>query len=340
MAADIKRDQWGRPMVPHPETGKIQPWTRATTLAGTISDRFALEKWARRGIVRGLSSSEQLILRAVAAGEDREGLDSVAEAALEAAGGSEASAIGTALHTLTERLDAGEKVDVPATFRPDVEAYRAALAAAGLVIEKGWIERFVVVPAVEAAGTADRLFRVVDEVSLPMIGDLKTGANAIKFGSLEIAAQLAIYSRATHWWDGKTHHLMPKVDQAVGIVAHMPARAGTCELYTVDLNAGWKIALLCFEARKWRKASWLTRPLPAREGAAPEPVAVNGDEERVRERVREIAQALEGAALPVPWPAGVVPPKRAEPGSYSEEELARIVHWCDRCAPLTTAPAH
>ena len=337
MATEIKRDRWGRPQIPDPATGKVRAWTRATTLAGTISDRFGLERWAQRNIVRGIALNENLVLRAVAAGEDKDALSKVAEAAMAAAGSSEASAIGTALHAIAERLDAGESVEIPTTFRSDVEAYQAALKAADLQTVPGWIERFVVVPEVEAAGTPDRLFEVVNEIGLPMIGDLKTGADQLKYGAVEIAAQLAIYSRASHWWDGEKLHAMPKVDQAVGIVAHMPAREGRCVLYVVDLHRGWEIAKLCYEARKWRKAENLASPMPATDTV--DVPAVDERDAAVRARVRDIVIALEGAALPVPWPAGVIPPKRRK-GTYSHDELERISLWCDKVAPVTTAPAH
>lgn len=332
---DIKRDRWGRPLIPDPDTGKVRSWTRATTLASTISDRHALERWSQREIIKGFAVRQDLVLRAVAAGDDKDALDKIVDVALDAAQSDEKAAIGTALHTIAERIDSGETVEVPEGFRADVEAYRAAMKDAGLVVAPGWIERFVVTPEVEAAGTADRLFESAGSVCLPMIGDLKTGANAIKYGMVEIAAQLAIYSRATHWWDGEKLHPMPKVDQAAGIVVHMPAKSGSAILYVVDLNRGWQIAKLCYEARKWRKAERLATPMPPPDVAGPTP----SENDVVRERVREMVQALESATLPIPWPAGINPPKRQQ-GAYTNEELARIHNWCDRVAPLTTAPAH
>lgn len=334
----IKRDRWGRPMIPDPTTGKVRAWTRTTTLASTLSDRHALEQWSQRNIVRGFALNETLVLRAVAAGDDRDALGQVAQAALDAAKSSEAAAVGTALHTITERMDAGEEVDVPESFRADVNAYRAALADAELEVVPGWIERFVVTPEVEAAGTADRLYVSTAGVSLPMIGDLKTGGNAIKFGMVEIAAQLAIYSRASHWWDGEKLHAMPPVDQAAGIVAHMPARGGECTLYVVDLMRGWEIAKLCYEARKWRKADKLAQPMPPKFAGAEAPAESN-DDARIRARVKDIVQALEGAQIPVRWPAGVLPPKR-QAGAYTADEIERISAWCDKVAVVTTAPAH
>lgn len=330
--SEIKRDRWGRPMIPDPTTGKVIAWTRATTLAGTISDRWALEKWAQRNIVKGFALREDLVLRASAAGDDRDALDKVAQAASEAANSSSAADIGTALHSITEKLDGGEDVDVPSRFKPDVDAYQKAMAESGLRVMKGWIERFVVVPEVKAAGTPDRLLEPA-EIGLPMIGDLKTGANAVKFGMVEIAAQMAIYAHASHWWDGEKLHPMPKVDQALGVVFHMPAGEGTCTLYGVDLVTGWEIAKHCVETRRLRSVSGLATELTAVS-------TVNIERDlAVRERVRDIVRALEGADLPHPWPAWITPIKRHE-SPYSSDELDAIDRWCDRCASSTTAPAH
>lgn len=328
---EVKRDHYGRPMIPDPETGKVRPWTRVTTIAGTISDRYNLERWSRRNLIKGFAKRNDLLIRAAAAGDDKKTLDEIADVAMEAGGASEAASIGTALHRILERLDLGEDVDVPDGFRADIDAYRAAMAQASLTVKPGWVERFVVIPELGAAGTPDRLLEPSD-VALPVIGDLKTGKDQIKFAFMEIAVQLAIYSRATHWWDGEQFHPMPPVDQNVAVVAHMPAREGRCDLYGVDLRRGWQIAQLCCEARSWRNAKNLLTPMA-------EVVTLTEQDIALRERVREIVVALEGAPLPHPWPTGVNPPKRQE-GPYSDLELSLISNWCDRVAPLTTAAAH
>src|SRR5690606_41320127 len=57
---NIRRDQYGRYILPDPVTGEEKPWTRVTTLAGTLADRRGLEKWAQRNIVYGLGQRQDL----------------------------------------------------------------------------------------------------------------------------------------------------------------------------------------------------------------------------------------------------------------------------------------
>jgi hypothetical protein len=339
----IHRDNYGRPKIPDPVTGKMRTWTRATTLASTIADRYGLEKWAQRELVRGFAiRGEKLLLQAAAAGEDKSALTRVVDAALEAAQSSSSAEIGTALHRIAERIDAGEEVDIPPAYKPDIDAYRKALVDNDVKVVDGWLERFVVVPEVEAAGTLDRLM-YVQGYFLPMIGDLKTGSDPLKYGAVEIAAQLAIYSRATHYWDGEKHHPMPKVDQDFGLVAHMPAGKGRCDLYLIDLKQGWEIVKLCASARAARKTKDLYRPLTPSLVAA-EPEEENNDnspvdmtDEALKARIKDIVKGLEGAPLPVPWPQGVTPPKQIKDGAWTPPERVRILKWCELVAPRTTA---
>ncbi|MPY86126.1 MAG: hypothetical protein GEV00_23470, partial [Actinophytocola sp.] len=135
---DINRDQYGRPLVPDPATGNIRAWTRVTTLAATISDRHALERWAQRNLIKGIAAREELVLRAAAAGDDRAALDSIVDAALEAAKTSSAADIGTALHRLTERHDAGEDIQVPAAYQDDIKSYIHVLAESGVKVVPEW----------------------------------------------------------------------------------------------------------------------------------------------------------------------------------------------------------
>lgn len=336
MSVEIPRDRYGRPQIPDPFTGKSRAWTRVTTLASTIADRYGLEKWMQRELVRGMAiRGDKLMVQAVAAGDDRKALERIIESALEAAQTSSSAEVGSALHLLAERIDGGEKVDVPPAYKPDIDAYIGAMSSNGVEVVDGWIERFVVIPSVSAAGTADRLV-TVDGFLLPLIADIKTGSDPLKYGAVEIAAQLATYSRASHWWDGKEHHEMPKVDQDWGIVAHMPAGQGRCELHLIDLQRGWDIAMLCYQARETRKGKGLTRPL-----VAPTAEETNNDnppddtaDDDLKARIKDIVRALEGAPLPVPWPAGVTPPKKAD--GWTAAERAKIVKWCDKCAPKTT----
>jgi hypothetical protein len=103
----------------------------------------------------------------------------------------------------------------------------------------------------------------------------------------EIALQLAIYSRATHWYDPTSGqlHPMPNVDQDKALVMHLPVGKATCTLYEVDIAAGWDAVQLALDVRAWRQrkdlASMINVP-----GIKPEPVPVDPDEAAAKHNLR------------------------------------------------------
>lgn len=316
----IPRDQWGRYRLPDPVTGKVKSWTRATTIAGMLKDRFGLEKWDQRNIVWGLGQRPSLWAQAAACKrEDDRTLQQIADKAKDAADSYSGADVGSALHTFTERIDRGEDVAVPAPFDRDVAAYRAAMEANRIVPASGWIERVVVVPEIGVAGTIDRL--VDGPWPLPRIGDLKTAKDKtydrwdeetgrragprvvntiLAYGSTDIPLQLAIYAHATHWWTGEDWKEMPKVDQERAVVMHLPAGQATCRLYEVDIAAGWDAVGVAYDIRDWRKRKGLITTIPGPEASEPPTAAVPPAETNVifearlewlRERVEAIKVA-------------------------------------------------
>jgi hypothetical protein len=297
---DVPRDRWGRYLLPHPDTGQTQPWSRATTIAKSVADTFALSMWQQRMAVKGLTMRPDLY--ALACGydvsADKDDLNAVCEQSRAAAGDKVAANLGTAMHAFTAAVDQGQKPNIPPTMRSDVDAYSAALQAYGLEIVPQMIEKRVVTTASSEgiAGTFDRVYRATRDVDLKMadkrvlhlkagehvIGDLKTGRD-LSYGWGEIAIQEAIYAHAINEhgiWDpeGKEWDLLPlgasegtdgpmpsTVREDVGIVVHLPiqkkAGAPACVLYAVDLEQGWQALELCMKVRKWRKAKQLAAPL-------------------------------------------------------------------------------
>lgn len=261
-------DRWGRYVIPHPETGKKTSWTRATTYAKSISDTYALGQWMLRMAVKGVATRPDLYALAASTPiDDKDALNRIAEDAKEAAAAKAGANLGTALHTFTEQLDRGEKPTVPEPWARDVEAYRTTLAAAGIRIDPKLMERKVVVPQVGVAGTFDR---IVDWAGLLRIGDLKTGKD-LSFGWLEIAVQLALYSRATHIWNPvtRTFEPMPPVDQQTALVFHLPVGKAVCTVYEVDIAAGWEAARLCGQVREWRKRKDLAKTISTAPSTTP-----------------------------------------------------------------------
>lgn len=266
--SEPRRDQWGRYLLPHPETGVEQAWTRATTVAGTLSDRWALEQWGLRNTVYGMGQRPDLYALASSVGlEEKEALTRIVTQAQEAAHASSSANLGTALHRLTERVDSGEILDVPEAWRSDVDAYCQTLADHSVKILPEYIERIVVIPQVGVAGTFDRLVEINGEL---MVADLKTGKHAVTFGMGEIAAQLALYSRATHMTRMATpgtdstfygYDKMPPVSQTQALVIWLPVGQAHCELHLVDINLGWFAVELALQVRDWRARKDLSEPL-------------------------------------------------------------------------------
>jgi hypothetical protein len=288
---DVPRDRWGRYLLPHPVTGRQQPWTRTTTLAKSVADTFALSMWQQRMAVKGITLRPDLY--ALASGydvsADKDDLNSVCEQARNAAGDKVAANLGTAMHNFTARVDKGEKVNIPLTMQSDVDAYVAALAAYGLRIVPHLIERRVTLTrdlaGEDVAGTFDRVYEATRDVDLTMadktlvhlkagdrvIGDLKTGRD-LGYGWGEIAIQETIYAHAINQngvWDpaGQVWETDPvsgsgapggAVREDVGIVVHLPIQkkpgVPACTMWAVDLAQGWEAVKLCVQVRKWRKA--------------------------------------------------------------------------------------
>jgi hypothetical protein len=227
-------------------------YQRVTTLAGLMEDRHNLEKWGKRNVARGLTLRQD-ILAAIAAcpDTDRQRLDGLCDAALEAAAASSGANLGTALHEMTARLDSGEDFRPLPPWDVDVKAYQDLLQRANITICPEWVEQTCVVPELGVAGTFDRLVEIRDRL---YVADLKTGAD-LSYGWCAIAIQLACYANAEFvWdWDHKERRDMPEVNRRWGLVFHLPAGTGTANLYKVDIEAGWEAAKRAVAVREWRK---------------------------------------------------------------------------------------
>lgn len=289
VAPHIDRDRFGRYLLPDPETGEKLSWTRATTVASAIKDRYGLEKWAQRNIVWAIGQRPDLYARAAAAFKtDDRTLDEVVEKAEEAAAMDASATMGSAIHQFAEHLDAGRDVAIPEQFKPDLDAYSEALREHGVKIVPGMIERTVGLKYAQVAGTFDRLVSVPG-FELPLIADLKTPTDKkdkrtgelynslLRFSLPDISLQLAIYAHADYLWQGGSTGWapMPEVDQEKALIIHIPAGQGECRLYLVDIAAGWSAVQLALDVRKWRKngknlATDLPRPAstltPAKDG--------------------------------------------------------------------------
>jgi hypothetical protein len=243
---DISRDRWGRPLIEPIGGGKPEPYTRVSTLAKVLDDKTALTKWKQRMTALGIGLRPDLAQLASVVKDDNQRLDAVVEEAMSAAQVTRPANIGTTLHALTEFLDRGEMPpNVPDSAWPDLTAYENATKD----IEVLGSELFVVVDELKAGGSFDRLVRLPD--GRVMVADIKTGQHEPRYPHAA-TTQIAIYSRG-HLYEpgaGRIGHLPDLgVDQDHGLLIHLPAGTGICDLYLLDLQVGWELACTATEVR-------------------------------------------------------------------------------------------
>lgn len=324
------RDQWGRYRIPHPETGKVISWTRATTWASTIADTFALTNWKVRMAAVGLARRSDLLMGVVAvedpdSPEGKKRIDKLTDAAMEHAGSSVRATLGTALHSITEAHDAGRDLAaVPAPYDADLAAYIDAVAGAGLIIDLAHIERIVCIPELVVAGTFDRLVTLPD--GRTVVADLKTGRD-LSYSWTEIAIQLALYAHATTIYDvgSGQHQPMPTVDRDHALVMHLPVGEARCDLYMVDIAAGWQMASVCGTVRDWRKRRNLAAPY-----------LVKDRSEWISDRLKIIAKHADAKSWVVAnWPVGC-PPKPP----WTDDQTDAIAAVLTDVEALIAAPFH
>jgi hypothetical protein len=269
---EVARDRYGRPLIIPRDGGKPVAYARASSFGDVLEDKTNLEKWKLRKVAKGVANNPHISLAVSAEPEEnKSALNKLTEMALDAAGGNRASMTGTSLHSLTEVIDRGQEPEfVPAAYQADLAAYREATKDMQMV----HIERFMVCDELGIAGTPDRWFlefhgyEVGEEVE-PLhsgergrtlrLGDLKTSTSDLKYQGSKFATQLAIYANS-EFYDPATGDREPlpiNVDRATGVIFHMPAGGGKCDLPEVDLVAGWEGVQLAVDVRKWRKRKGL-----------------------------------------------------------------------------------
>lgn len=240
----VQRDRWGRPLVIPPKGGKPVPYRRCTRFIDVLSDRYKLERWKQRQVAAGMGARSDLVVQAASAAGDKDILEQVVDAAMEAAGSSVGATTGTAVHRLTEQLDRGEIPVVPDAHRADLDAYRQATA--GLRVLD--LELFVVQDELRVGGTFDRL---VEHGGHRYIADLKTG-QSVDFNFGEIQMQLAVYAKSQRYDPASGAREPLRVSTDWGLVVHLPAGKGECTVYWANLAEGWQGALLAQRVWGWR----------------------------------------------------------------------------------------
>jgi len=290
----------GRYVLPDPVTGAHRSWTRATTMAETISDLYSLNLWRLQMATIGFANHPELLAPFKGmVREDRvarrDELNRAHFRAAALAGAKDPAQWGTEMHLWIERLSRDEITldDVEEKYRAEVSAWAAAMAEHGLSAVPHLIERRVAVPTYGTAGTLDQIDRVHRSRSVRLgnrivrlnsgdhiVGDAKSG-RSLEHGWGEIAIQMAIYAhgaregRVARWdpdadsgdpedpgmWVWDDIGIPPKsIRQDIGVVMHMPVGEKTCTLEWIDLEAGWSALALCDQVRDWRRVKGLHQP--------------------------------------------------------------------------------
>lgn len=270
MRPEAKR---GRYYLPHPDTGKRTGWRRMTNFCKPFEDTYHLELWKQRNVILGvmrLIEAERLSVGIVLKKDvkgDRNYLNNVAETALDVAEAYKNADEGTALHASSELANhaGGSLNPVPEHHRKKIRMYLDALAANGLKVVPGMIERVTVSDRYGAAGKFDLIVQLPD--GSYAIADLKTGDD-LERSLPGISTQLQGYEDGvnTHGiWDGMRYDRTIRVREDIGIVIHLPSTRDEVSVIEVDLNIGRKINetnVQIFAARKYR-AEHVARPFDA-----------------------------------------------------------------------------
>jgi len=320
-SSPTRRDRWGRYLVLLPTGGKLVGYTRATTVAKALDDGSGLIGWSKRMVALGLAQRADLLALVATSNGDKRTLDDICERAAEAGGSTIRRDLGTAVHAMLEQSWADITYMAPAPYTADVEAVHAALAAHGITVEAGMVERIVVDDTHQIAGTFDLLVRSPD--GQLRVADIKTGSSLM--GALSFAIQLAIYANADALYtqgaaaDGSedVREPMPDIAKDYGYIFHVQPESGRCDIHAIDLAAGLEALKIAVAVREARKAKVLT-PAPIPEAVVEAAVAQVlevfpgaevvthvGDDWRtwMTSRIQAIKDAGHIESLAIHWPA-------------------------------------
>jgi LAGLIDADG-like domain len=79
----------------------------------------------------------------------------------------------------------------------------------------------------------------------------------------KMAMQLAMYARSTPYDIATDKRGVPEdgLDLNRGVIVHLPAGAGHCQLYEIDIAKGWGACLIAHKVWRWRGVKDLTEPI-------------------------------------------------------------------------------
>lgn len=234
------RDRYDRPLIIPAAGGKLEPYTRVSTFAGSLDDAGGLITWKARMTALGIARHEDLAAMCAGLAYGDKELDEHIETAICRV--DDKAAWGTAVHSLTEP---DPSPYVPERMAADVASYHQALADHELVCVDS--ERFVVNDTLKVAGTFDGIY--THPTLGRLVGDKKTG----KLKGCSVAVQLFCYASAVGYDSDSGERTSLDVRTDVGLLFHIPKGEGRTDVYLVDLVAGERAAKAAAWVREWRK---------------------------------------------------------------------------------------
>lgn len=272
--AKVERDGWGRPkIIPlvngKPDlTAKLVPYTRVSTLASKGDDTTGLSKWQQRVVALGIVRNRALYQKLAVIDTDDDplrnrvsDLTKVVETALTFGGADQAADSGTNFHELTEAADSGQFISPGAIAAPELGRALSSYLTETRELKVEAAELFVVNDEAKAAGTLDRLYRLPN--GAVVVGDIKTGRDEPNYPG-KVSSQCATYANGKRYdvVTGERSVLHEDLDPTKGLLVHAPLGTGVVTLYELDLEWGWRKALLSVQIRDFPKPAKLTRWQP------------------------------------------------------------------------------
>lgn len=262
-AGQVRRDQWDRPLIICPpgmnddwrrKVDDLVPYHRASSFGHLLEDTINLDAWGKRQVLRGAALGgprmAQEILRIGDPDEVRDtpqfkgrkaALDAIVDQAEELAGSHKRSALGTAIHEATERVDRGEMLTGLHPFLINrAEAYWRFCREHDITITS--VETFGVEDVHRVAGTWDRTgwWRRKHKIL-----DVKTN-RSMEWAGITYAVQVAEYAHMSAYdpaTGARTPHEVMDLEQ--GVIIHVSGDLdGPVNLHPVDIGVGWRWAKL------------------------------------------------------------------------------------------------
>lgn len=181
-------------MIPDEATGELHPYTRVSTVAGTLDDKASLGYWQAWMALKGANTPEGQPLLNRALHAERTPRQTVSEL-IDMGGGREAADRGTRRHSvLAMALTGADLSSMPDQARRELDAIVAVVHELGRV---KFVEAATVNDACRTAGSVDI---VLDGPSGPVVVDFKTGNHA---PLLATGIQCYLHASGRYWVNGE-----------------------------------------------------------------------------------------------------------------------------------------